>query len=90
MADIIVNVQDFPYVVSNTINNVRISVGQVILFKSVHINALLLQDNNLVESKFFTITGDEYNNWSNDDQYLVDLVMSKLGMTPINVTVTTQ
>jgi hypothetical protein len=89
MADIIVNVQDFPYVVSNTINNVRISVGQVILFKSIHINALLLQDNNLVESKFFTITGDEYANWSNDDQYIVDLVMSKLGMTPINVTVVT-
>jgi hypothetical protein len=90
MAEIIVNVQDFPYVVSNTINNVRISVGQVILFKSVHINALLLQDNNLIESKFFTITGDEYNNWSNDDQYLVDLVMSKLGMTPTSVNVVTQ
>lgn len=90
MSEIVVNVQDYPYVVSNTINNVRISIGQVILFKSVHINALLMQNNNLIESKFFTITGDEYANWSNDDQYLVDLVMSKLGLTPTIVSVTTQ
>ena len=90
MSDIVVTVQDFPHVVSNTINNVRISIGQVILFTSVHINVMLLQDNNLVDSKFFTITGEEYNNWSNDDQYLVDLVLSKLGMTPTSVAVRTQ
>jgi len=33
------------------------------------------------------ISDDEYEHWSYDDQYIIDLVLAKLGLTPASVEV---
>ena len=41
----------------------------------------LLSNNKLIDSKLMTITGDEYTNWGNDDNYIINLIMTKLNLT---------
>ncbi len=82
MSDINVNVQDSPYVITNTITKVQIRVMSVELFTSVSVVASLFNNESLIDNKFFKIEGEEYNNWGNSDQYLVNLVLNKLGLTP--------
>lgn len=36
---------------------------------------------NLVKKEIVIIEGQEYQDWKNDDNYIIDLVMSKLGLT---------
>ena len=36
---------------------------------------------NLFEAKFITIAGDEYQNWGNDDNYLITVALEKCGLT---------
>ena len=88
MNEIKIDVQDLSYVKTNTINKVNIRIGNIELFKSVTVIASLFDNNTLVDNKVFKIEGDEYTNWSNDDQYLIDLVLSKLGMLPVDVVLT--
>jgi hypothetical protein len=83
MNEIDVNVQDSPYVKTNTINKVIIRIANIELFTSVTVIASLFDHDLLVDNQVFKIEGQEYNDWSNDDQYIVDLVMTKLGMTPV-------
>ena len=83
MSDIKINVQDSPHVVTNTINRVQIRVLNVELFTSVSLAVSLFNNENVIDNKFFKIEGDEYNNWGNSDQYLVDIVLTKLGLTPV-------
>lgn len=82
MSDITVNVQDSPYVINNTITKVQIRVMNVELFTSVSVVASLFENDKILDNKYFKIEGEEYNNWGNSDQYLVNLVLTKLGLTP--------
>jgi hypothetical protein len=36
---------------------------------------------NLLDNKFVKIEGDEYNAWGDDDNYITNLVLTKLGLT---------
>jgi hypothetical protein len=83
MSDIKINVQDSPHVVTNTINRVQIRVMNVELFTSVNVSVSLFNNESIIDNKFFKIEGDEYNNWGNSDQYLVNLVLTKLGLTQL-------
>lgn len=83
MSDIKINVQDSPHVVTNTINRVQIRVMNVELFTSVNVSVSLFNNESIIDNKFFKIEGDEYNNWGNGDQYLVNLVLTKLGLTQL-------
>ena len=82
MNEIDVNVQDSQYVKTNTINKVIIRIANIELFSNVTVIASLFDDSTLVDNKVFKIEGQEYTDWSNDDQYIVDLVLGKLGMSP--------
>ncbi len=81
MSDINVNVQDSSYVKTNTINKVLIRIMNVDLFNSITVCASLFENTTLVDNKVFKIEGTEYSNWGTDDTYIVDLILSKLGMT---------
>ena len=83
MSDIKINVQDSPHVVTNTINRVQIRVMNVELFTSVNVSVSLFNNESIIDNKFFKIEGDEYNNWGNSDQYLVNLILTKLGLTQL-------
>jgi hypothetical protein len=82
MNEIDINVQDSQYVKTNTINKVIIRIANIELFSNVTVIASLFENNTLVDNKVFKIEGQEYTDWSNDDQYIVDLVLGKLGMLP--------
>lgn len=43
--------------------------------------------NRMIDLVDVFINEEEYSQWSYDDQYIIDLVLSKLGMTPTNVDV---
>jgi len=81
MSDINVNVQDSSYVKTNTINNIIIRIMNVDLFNSITICASLFENKSLVDNKVYKIEGEEYSNWGNDDTYIVNLILTKLGMT---------
>jgi hypothetical protein len=88
MDDINVQVQDKPFIKTNIINNIKISVNRLLLFKSVSIYVNLLENNKLIENKYYELTGDEYTAWGNDDNYIINYVLDKLDMTPASVKVT--
>ena len=88
-----VNVQDSIYTKIMIINNIKIRTNRLSLFNSISLGVSLFADNALVENKTIDVTGEDYNNWGNDDQYIVNFVLNKLGLTPAqvsNIRVTTQ
>lgn len=69
-----------------TITNFRLSVQELELFLHVLVRAELLNaDGNLVDVRYVLIDGDDYKNWNNDDQYLIDKVAQKLGLVVLPV-----
>jgi hypothetical protein len=63
------------------INNVEMRVINLSLGKYVDVNAILKQDSTFISSQNFRIQGEEYDNWGNNDQYLENLILEKLGLT---------
>lgn len=63
------------------INNVEMRVINLSLGKYVDVNAILKQDSTFISSQNFRIQGEEYDNWGNDDVYLENLILEKLGLT---------
>ena len=81
MNNIKVNINDYTFVKTSIINNIQINILKVELFKGITLSINLLSNNKLIDSKIMTITGDEYNNWGNDDNYIINLVLDKLNLT---------
>jgi hypothetical protein len=76
-----VDVQPKEIIKSYTVERLDISISDMKLNESVILNVLLITgDNDLLESINLTLTGEDYNNWSNDDNYIVDIVLEKLNM----------
>ena len=49
------------------------------LFESIRIAVYLYSDSDLlIESRQYLIQGDEYNAWSNDDKYIINLIKQKI------------
>ena len=64
------------------IMSVEMKIISLELGKSVSIIVLLKDQNgSLVEVKNLKIEGEEYNNWGENDQYLIDLCIQKCGLT---------
>lgn len=64
------------------INHIQLSIFSIDLFKSVTVVVSLCDDKDyVIDNKQIIIEGEEYNNWSNDDNYLINLVLVKLGLT---------
>jgi hypothetical protein len=78
MSNIQVNDKDF--IRTNIINNVDIRILNLNLGESVDVSVVLKDSNNFIDVKNFHITGQEYDDWGQSDQYIEDLVLSKLGL----------
>jgi hypothetical protein len=63
-----------------TANNVDIRVINFNLGKSVTVNAVTKQGDNIIDIQTYDIIGQEYYDWGQDDSYLENLVLSKLGL----------
>lgn len=61
-------------------NKITIRPIDIKLFESIRVLVQIHNDttNDLIDTKVYLITGDEYKAWSNDDQYLVNLIKQKL------------
>ena len=80
MNNIKVNVNDYTFVQTSIINNIQINILKIELFIGMTISVNLLSNNKIIDSKIMNISGDEYTNWSNDDNYIVNLVLTKLNL----------
>lgn len=57
----------------------KYQVLEIVLFKHVRIAVYLYNENNLlIEAKQYVIEGNEYQNWNNDDTYIVNLLKQKI------------
>ena len=81
MNDINVNVNNYTLVTTNIVNNIKIQVINLVLFTSVSLSVGLYTNKLLVENQKLMLIGDDYNNWMNDDNYIITYVLNKLGLT---------
>jgi len=56
------------------------NVVDIVPNQSCKVNVDLWSENEILEHIQLTIDGEEYQNWSDDDNYLIDLVLEKLGL----------
>jgi hypothetical protein len=49
------------------------------LFQNANIRVSMMDDKGVMQKQvFYLLQGDEYKSWGGDDQYLVDLIISKI------------
>jgi len=75
-----IEVNDKEQVKIFVINNIEIRILNISLNNSVDLSVTMKQDGNYVDSKYMRIDGQEYQAWGNDDDYLENLVLQKLGL----------
>lgn len=65
-----------------TITNFKVNIYSLQLFQSVTIQVHLFGENDeLISIQYVGLTGDDYNGWNNDDNYIINKVAEKLGLT---------
>ena len=76
-----VDVTDFA-LEAPVVTKVEMEVMEMVLDSHVIMVVHYLNANgNLLDNKFVKIEGDEYNAWGDDDSYITNLVLTKLGLT---------
>ncbi len=77
-----INIQTKEIVTTLTATQVEIGEGSIQLNLQARFPVKLLDDNgNMVHFEFVTIEGDDYTAWTNDDSYVTNLILNKLGIT---------
>jgi hypothetical protein len=76
-----INVNDKEEIKVFVINNVELRIINLSLGRYVDVSAVLKQGNEFVSATNFRIEGQEYDDWGNNDEYLENLVLQKLGLT---------
>jgi hypothetical protein len=67
-------------VVTNIITSFIANVTSIELFTSAIISVNLYNaDPNLIKTVNLPLVGDDYQNWANNDQYIIDYVAAQLG-----------
>ena len=57
----------------------KYTILEIILFKSIRIAVYLYNENDLlIEARQYVIEGDEYEAWSQDDNYIIKLLKEKI------------
>ena len=75
-----------PSIVTTTkiITSFTVNVLRLDLFQSVTVNAMLYgTDGTFIEVKTITLSGQDYQKWDNNDQYLINKIAEILGLTLI-------
>ena len=63
----------------NIVSKIEISIIELLLFKSVKVRVVLFDDNkNIINSNILTLIGQDYLNWKDDDNYIVDYVKTNI------------
>jgi hypothetical protein len=65
---------------TKTISSFTVNVMRLELFQSVTVNVMLYgPDGNFIDLRTYTLSGNDYNEWDNDDNYLINKVAENLG-----------
>ena len=73
-----VEVDKFTLTKSSDIDNINIRVINLELFKSVSVSVMLMSGKTFIENRNFTLSGDDYKNWGNNDKYSTEYVINAL------------
>lgn len=83
MESLNINVQEKDITIVQKIASIQILEGRIDLEKSAVFPVKILDANgSLLSIDYIKIEGAEYDNWGNNDTYIVNLILSKLGLTP--------
>ena len=80
----IIPVQSKEIIVTNTINNVVIKIINIKLSNFANISAIVRQDDQFIRNYTFHLEGDEYHQWGSNDDYIVNYVLMKIGLSKKN------
>ena len=75
-----VPIQDKEEVTVMIINNVDLQIINLDLTKYVDVMVIFKHDLKFLKSQTVRIEGAEYDAWGNNDEYLINLVLQKLGL----------
>lgn len=79
----VVNVVPKEFVTVRVANSVEMRINNLNIGISVDVTCMVKDENgNIFQVNNVTLSGEEYNNWGNNDAYLVTTVLSKLDLTP--------
>ena len=83
-----ISIQPTTITTTKIMTSFTINVIQLDLFKSVTVNVMLFgADGNFIEVKTITLSGQDYQKWDNNDQYLIDKIMEILGLSLLQPTI---
>lgn len=79
-----INVSDKTITTTRVVKSIEIDSIEVKINESAVIKVKQLDETGgLISIDRVTMDGTDYANWSNDDQYVVDFVLEKLGLTEL-------
>lgn len=78
----LVQINNYEQVTTKTFSYITVQIRNVVLNKSVEIQVIFFDaKKNMGDMKTLTLTGTDYTNWGNDDNYIVTMACQKLGLT---------
>lgn len=76
-----IDIQWKDFTETKTAHKIKIQITNLELFKSVSFQVAILDINdNFIKTECFCLEGQEYQLWSNDDNYIVNFCLYKLGL----------
>ena len=81
MNNLLVDINDYT-LDAPIVSKINIEIMELVLNSHVTVVVQFLNaTGNLLDNKIVKIEGDEYNAWGDDDNYITNLVLTKLGLT---------
>jgi hypothetical protein len=78
-----ISVEPFNEITTNVITNFIILVESIVLFtKAVLTVDFYNSDGRIVKRERLELAGDDYSNWGNSDDYIINYVTNYYGLTP--------
>lgn len=76
-----IEIKPIEKIITKVIKKVTVRVVELKLFTSVSISVYMYGDNKeFIERHLLVMDGDDYKNWNNDDEYLINYVFTKLNL----------
>jgi hypothetical protein len=76
------NVVPFDETIVNKVYSISINVNNIVLFQSANIVVNFFDINKIfISTQLLTLAGDDYTNWGDDDEYIINYVATTLNIT---------
>ena len=76
-----IEIQPIEKIITHQITKVTMRIVELKLFTSVTVSVYMYtSDKSYVDRHMIVMDGDDYKNWNNDDEYLINFVFTKLNI----------